>query len=65
MTNTFLDSQLFQTVKLEGVTRLQLPTHPTPLPLTHPFIRAIQDISVVVKKVTQNPAMLASYYRLS
>ena len=38
------------------------PLHP-PLPLphthTHPLIRAICDITVAVKKVAQNPAVLA------
>ena len=29
----------------------------------HPLICAIRDITVVVKKVAQNPAVLASYYR--
>ena len=33
---------------------------PTPLPPTHPLIHAIPDITVTVKKVTQNPAVLAS-----
>ena len=36
---------------------------PPPNPPTHPFIRAIRDITVVVKKVAQNPKVLASYYR--
>ena len=56
----FLDSWLLQTVQLDGVTRLRLPT---PLPPAHPLIHAIRDITVVVKKVAQNPAVLASYYR--
>ena len=38
-------------------------THPTPFPPAHPLIHAICDITVVVKKVAQNPAVLASYYR--
>ena len=59
----FLDSWLLQTVQMDGVTRLRLPTHPTPLPPAHPLIHAIRDITVVVKKVAQNPAVLASYYR--
>ena len=43
------------------LTRLQLPTHPRhPLPPAHPLIRAICDITVAVKKVAQNPAVLAS-----
>ena len=47
-----------------SVTRLRLPTHPhhpaTPLPPTHPLIHAIPDITATVKKVAQNPAVLAS-----
>ena len=45
-----------------ALTRLGLPTHPGhPLPPTHPpFIRAICDIAVAVKKVAQYPAVLAS-----
>ena len=39
-----------------GLTRLRLPTHPTP----HPLIHAICDITVTVKKVAQKPAVLAS-----
>ena len=37
-------------------------THPPPPPPppTHPLIRAICDITVAVKKVAQNPAVLAS-----
>ena len=42
-------------VTLKGVTRLRLPTHP--------LICAIRDITVVVKKVAQNPTVLASYQR--
>ena len=38
-----------------ALTRLQLPTHPR-----HPLIHAICDITVAVKKVAQNPAVLAS-----
>ena len=63
----FLNTWLLQTVQLEGLTCLRLPTrpstHPTSLPLTHPLIHAIHDITVVVKKVAQNSAVLASYYR--
>ena len=33
---------------------------PPPLPPTNPLIHAIPDITVTVKKVTQNPAVLAS-----
>ena len=40
---------------MAGVTRLRLPTHPR-----HPLIHAIPDITVTVKKVAQNPAVLAS-----
>ena len=44
-----------------SVTRLRLPTDPpTPLPPTHPLIHAIPDITATVKKVAQNPAVLAS-----
>ena len=46
---------------MEGITRLRLPTHP--LSPTHPFIHAIRDITVVVKKVAQSPTLLASYYK--
>ena len=38
-----------------GLTRLRLPTHPH-----HPLIHAICDITVTLKKVAQNPAVLAS-----
>ena len=41
---------------MDGVTRLRLLTHPHP----HPIIHAIPDITVAVKKVAQNPAVLAS-----
>ena len=45
-----------------GLTRLRLPTPHPPAPLTpaHPFIHAICDITVTVKKVAQKPAVLAS-----
>ena len=59
----FLDTWLLQMVQLGHLTCLRLPTHPTPLPPTHPLIHAICDITVVVKKVAQNPAVLASYCR--
>ena len=53
-----------QTVLLEGITCLLLSTHPQlpshTLPPAHPLISAIRDITVVVKKVAQNPAVLAS-----
>ena len=44
---------------------LPLASHPPPPPTppAHPLIRAIRDITVVVKKIAQNPALLASYYR--
>ena len=42
---------------MEGATRLRLPTHPRHPP---PLIHAIPDITVGVKKVAQNPAVLAS-----
>ena len=32
-------------------------------PTHHPLVHAIRDITVIVKKVVQNPAVLASYYR--
>ena len=57
----FLDSWLLQTVLMEGLTRLRLPTRPLHPP--HPLICAIRYITVVVKKVAQNPAVLASYNR--
>ena len=46
-------------VLMKGVTRLQLLTHPRHPPI-HPLIHAIPDITVAVKKVAQNPAVLAS-----
>ena len=39
-----------------------LASHPPP-PTCPPLIHAIRDITVVVKKVAQNPTVLASYYR--
>ena len=44
--------------------RCNLPSasHP-PLPPPHPLIHTIPDITVAVKKVAQNPAVLASYQR--
>ena len=42
-------------VLMVALTHLRLPTHPR-----HPLIRAICDITVAVKKVAQNPAVLAS-----
>ena len=52
---------------MEGVTHLWLPTYPpthphspTPTPTPQPLIHAIPDITVTVKKVAQNPAVLAS-----
>ena len=44
---------------------LRLPTRPLHLPLIRAIraIRAIRDTTVVVKKVAQNPAVLASYYK--
>ena len=50
-------------VLMVALTHLWLPTHPRnppPLPPTHLLICAICDITVTVKKVAQNPAMLAS-----
>ena len=49
-----------------ALTHLWLPTHPppshppTPLPPTHSLIRVICYITVTVKKVAQNPVVLAS-----
>ena len=48
---------------MEGVTSLWLPiltTYPTLLSPDHPLIHATFDITVAVKKVAQNPAVLAS-----
>ena len=48
---------------MEGVARLRLPTHPRHPPPTYPrhhLTHAIPDITVAVKKVAQNPAVLAS-----
>ena len=42
-------------VLMVALTCLRLPTHPH-----HPLIRAICDITVAVKKIAQNPAVLAS-----
>ena len=36
------------------------PCHPHPLPPAHPLICAICNIIVAMKKVVQNPAVLAS-----
>ena len=59
-------SFVLHTFQLEGITQLRLPTCPFhlshPLSPAHPLIHAIHDITVVVKKVAQNPAVLASYY---
>ena len=52
---------ILQTVQLGGVTRLRLPTRPHhPPPTPYLLKRAIRGITVVVKKVAQNPAVLAS-----
>ena len=45
-------------VLMEGLTRLWLPTLPHHPP--HLLIHSIRDITVTVKKVTQNPAVLVS-----
>ena len=42
---------------VDGVTRLQLPTHPH----CQPPIHAIRDITAVGKKLSQNPAVSASW----
>ena len=48
-------------VLMIALTCLRLPTLPRhPPPPSHPLIRAICDITVAVKKVAQNPAVLAS-----
>ena len=47
---------------MKGLTLLWLPTLPNPTPShlpTHPLQYAIHDITVIVKKVAQNPAVLA------
>ena len=60
----FLDSWLIQTVITEGVACLQLsilPHHPShPLPPTYPLIH---NTPVTVKKVVQDPAVLASWQK--
>ena len=59
----FKDSQLVQTVLIEDLTHLRLPTlphHPSHSSPTHPLIFATHDITVVGKIVAQNPAVLAS-----
>ena len=45
---------------LNGSLNVPLASHPSPHPLPpiHPLIRAIHDITVVVKKVAQNPKYL-------
>ena len=43
-----------------ALTRFRLPTHPHRHPTHPPLIHAICDITVPVKKVAQNPAVLAS-----
>ena len=60
----FLDSQLLQTVQLEGVTHLRLPTHPTPLLPAHPLIHAICDITVVVKKVCSKSSSVSQLLQI-
>ena len=54
MTSTFRTHRYPQTVLLEGTTHLRLPTRS--------LVHAIHDITVVLKEVAQNPAVLASYY---
>ena len=56
----FLDSKLIQTILTESLTHLQLSTHPTPLPPSYPLVHTTRDITVVMKKVVENPAVLAS-----
>ena len=50
----FIDTQ---TVLLKDITCLQLPN---PLPPAHTLIHTIRDITAVVEKVTQNPAVSAT-----
>ena len=47
---------------MEAVTCHWLHTHPhhPSLPPTHPFIHTTYDITVAVKKVVQNPAVLGN-----
>ena len=47
-------------ILMVALTYLRFPTHPRPLPPAHFLIHAICDITVAVKKVAQNPAVLAS-----
>ena len=61
----FLDTWNLQTVLLAALTRLRLPTRPHrpphPPPARPPPITCIRDITAVVKKLAQNPAVPASY----
>ena len=50
----FLDLWLLKRVLIEAITCLRLPT------LLHPLLLAIRDITLAVKKVAQNPVVLAS-----
>ena len=69
MTSTFWTHRFSKrSLLLEGITCLQLPTcphHPRhPLPSTHSLIRAIRDITVVVKKLLKiQQCQLSTYYR--
>ena len=47
-------------VPVDGSTYLQLPTHPNTHPARPPPIELIHDIGGVQKKVSQNPAVLAT-----
>ena len=58
---------LRHSVLMEGITCLWLSTHPwrppahSPLPPTHPpLLHSIHDITVAVKKLSQNLAVLAT-----
>ena len=55
----FLDSQLYSPNSLNAGYNPPLAAHPS-LPPTHPLIDSIGDITVVVNKVAQKPAVLAS-----
>ena len=48
---------------MQAVTHLRLPTHPYPIPTAQPLIHATRDITVTVKKVAQNPVVLAGLQR--
>ena len=45
---------------MEAIIYFQLPTRPISLPPVHPLLCAIHDTTVAVRKVAQNPAVLAN-----